>query len=293
MVVDVGLDDAPAGLRGAQQQLQGIAEALVGDRQAQQVGAAGGPHRTEVVHPHAAPAQPPGDDRVAEPGVRRPGPRGGGAATAENEIGAPGRELGDEVGQLGRVQRGVGVADADHVRVRGEQSGVHGRAVAAARHVDDDGAALAGDARRAVAGAVVGDDGPVAGRHPIEDPGQRLGLVQAGEHDVDRRRLLVTMRDHDRDSSDGRVPPTLTKQGNPLVEGRSRGGFGGGSYEPVTGGFGVVRAAPRRFRVAAWPVSSWSTTTPLWPRSSTDTCATPDSTSTGPGTGRRRCASPR
>ena len=48
----------------------------------------------------------------------------------------------------------------------------------------DDGAEPRGDRGRAVRGPVVDDDGPVAGRHAAQDPRQRRGLVEHGEHDV-------------------------------------------------------------------------------------------------------------
>jgi hypothetical protein len=208
VIVDVRLGDAPAGLRGAQQEFQRVAEAAVVDRQAEQVGSAGGPHRPEVADGDAAPAQPLGDDRVTEPGVRRPGPHRGGPPAADHQIGAPGQQLGDEPGELRGIQRRVGVADADQLGARREQPRLHGRAISALRHVDDHCAALAGQLRRTVAGAVVRDDGAISGRYPVEDPGQRPGLVQAGENHVDRHRSGVALGKHDRDSSDG--PPTST-----------------------------------------------------------------------------------
>src|SRR5207302_685341 len=120
-VVDVDLADAPAGPGGRDHHLQGVAETPVTQVQGEQVAAAGGAQRPEVVqrYPHGA-AQPPGQCRVGQAGVYRPRSAYGGAAPAEDEIGGTGPDRVDHPGQLGGVEGAVGVEETHDLGGGGE-----------------------------------------------------------------------------------------------------------------------------------------------------------------------------
>ena len=130
-------------------------------------------------------AKPSGDQGVAQLGVHRPGATLGRAAAAEDEIGPLGEHRIADPGQLSRVERSVGVHEGDDGGRRREQPGVCSRAEPSLRHLHHPGTELLGQFRRSVGRSVVGDNRPVAGRHAGEQPGQRCGLVQARQYDVD------------------------------------------------------------------------------------------------------------
>lgn len=108
------------------------------------------------------------------------------AAEPERGTGEKARDL----RQFGRVERGVGVHEADDVAGGGEQPRVTGGAESSLRLVHDVGTVCGGDVRRAVGGPVVDHDGPITAGHAAENPGQRRRLVEAGQYDVDHARTL-------------------------------------------------------------------------------------------------------
>ena len=186
-VVDVDLLDAPAGVRGAGDHLQRVAEPPVGDpeRRAAPRGArpASGPRscsrspvRARIMRASAT---------LATRACTGQAPRDR-APPAEHEVGRPGAHRVQHPGELRGVHRAVRVAEAHERRRRGLQAGMRRGAEAALRHGDDGRAVRGGDRRRAVGRSVVGHDRAVAGRQPGQHPGQRRGLVETGEDDVDR-----------------------------------------------------------------------------------------------------------
>ena len=112
----------------------------------------------------------------------RPGLR---YAATDGEIGALGH-LGNQPGQRDWRQRSVGVQYADQIGGRGDQARVHRGAVTTPRLGHHRGAARSRDRDGVIGTAVVDDDGAVAGRHGGQHSRQRLGLIEAGQHDVHR-----------------------------------------------------------------------------------------------------------
>jgi hypothetical protein len=101
------------------------------------------------------------------------------------EITTVGR-VSDQPGQRLWRQRSIGVQHTDQVGGRREQPSVHSGTVAAPRFGHHRGTAGGRHGDRVVGAAVIDDENPVTRRHRRQDTGQRLGFIQARQHDVDR-----------------------------------------------------------------------------------------------------------
>ena len=123
--------------------------------------------------------------------MHRPGGTGGGTATTEDELRLAGQDRLGDSRQLTWIQRGVAVAEADHVGGGRGQARVAGSTEAAVRLGYYRRTEAPGDLRRPIGGAVVYDDRTVAGGDPLEHPGQRARLVEAGKDHIDGHRLTV------------------------------------------------------------------------------------------------------
>ena len=86
--------------------------------------------------------------------------------------------------QVGGVERPVAVHERDVVRGRGDQSGVHGRAVARRRLGDDHRPEAACDGGGVVGGTVVGHDHREARGHPRQQRDEGGALVAARQDQV-------------------------------------------------------------------------------------------------------------
>jgi hypothetical protein len=104
---------------------------------------------------------------------------------AQHQVSRAGDHRVRHQGQVTGVERGVGIHHADDVAAGRQQPGVAGGAEAALRDVHDPRPVGRGDGGRVIGRAVVRDDGPEAGRHPGQDPGQCAGLVEARQDDID------------------------------------------------------------------------------------------------------------
>jgi hypothetical protein len=123
--------------------------------------------------------------------MHRPGGPGGGTATTEDEVRLAGDDRQGDSRQLTWIQRRVAVAEADHVGCGRGQARVAGSPKAAARLGHHRRTEAPGDIRGPVGGAVVHDDRTVAGRDPLEHPGQGGCLVETGKDHIDGHRLTV------------------------------------------------------------------------------------------------------
>jgi hypothetical protein len=123
-------------------------------------------------------------------------------AVAHDEL-AAGLELLDEAGDVAEVVGQIGVRHDDVLAAGGAEAGQVGGAVPAARLVHDAGAGLGCEFGGAVARAVVGDDdlaveGVGLQRVPCASDalGDRLGLVEARNHDRDQGRARRIVGGH-------------------------------------------------------------------------------------------------
>ena len=164
-VPDVGLVDAPAGGVRGQDHLERVAAAAVAQVEGDEVLATHHTHRAEVAQSVAGRAvHEDGEDAVREARVRGPRAAAGRDATAECQVDAAAGDAVDQGRELGRVHRGVGVAERDEVGGRRGDPGGTGRTEPLDGFRDDEGTVGAGDVGRSVGRSVVDDDGPVARR---------------------------------------------------------------------------------------------------------------------------------
>jgi methylthioxylose transferase len=108
-----------------------------------------------------------------------------GTACADDEVGRARLHAVGHARKVARVERAVAVHEADDRRARREQPGVARGAESPPRLGHHAGAEPRGEVGAPVAGAVVDDERAEGGRHSAEHPGQRLGLVEHREDDLD------------------------------------------------------------------------------------------------------------
>ncbi len=115
--------------------------------------------------------------------MERPGTPLGHSRT-QGEIGLTSEHWVSHAGQLDRIERAIGVHEANHVVFGCREPGRAGRPETTPLLVNHPGTQVGGYLRRTVVGAIVDHDRPVRRRHPAENPWQGKGLVQHGKHDV-------------------------------------------------------------------------------------------------------------
>ena len=181
--------DPPARPPRAQQQLQRVAERPVGDAQgrAGRPGARRGSGRCRAPAPLGAAAAP-RPPRCPARACQGHTPRAGRHPAADGEIRPAGAHRVGEDGQGRGVERAVAVQHGHQIGAGVPQSGVDGSAVATPRLDHHARAPARGPPRPCRRSSRCPRRAPASRGQRREHRGQRRGLVQAGEHDLDVHR---------------------------------------------------------------------------------------------------------
>ena len=181
----IHLVDAPVGPVGLQHHLKGPSRPAVRQSQSEQPGSPGRSHRSEVAERQArAPAHLRHEHPVGEPRVQRPRPATRPAGAQHEVQRAAGHHRAAHRGEITRIERSVGVHEAHHVALGGLQAGPARGSETAHGLGDRSGTVRLGHHCRSISRPVVDHQRRVAGRHPAEDPRQRLHLVEDGHDHV-------------------------------------------------------------------------------------------------------------